>query len=239
MEEILEFFTNKQYASLIQGLAAIGTFVASIVALITIRLVKKQIRNSHRPNVALTNTKFSDCVALEGDRFRTIWVKEDEIKENDELFSTLAFSVINAGVGYAEQVEIEDYFNMKAAIKFIKNNDSLASFDISNEDGILRIKPTFQEDWIRIEHINDTRQVGNLLTNTQSSFIFNDEYLAFLSCHSYLREFQNEFLSLEQFPPLKFKIRFKDIDGKKYTNKYICKPFCINHSSYSFTFIKQ
>lgn len=92
--------------------------------------------------------------------------------------------------------------------------------------------------------VEENRELGNFVTLANNggkpdSYIFKDEYLAFLSCCSYLKEKNDRFLSLEKFPPLEISIKFRDIDGKKYKNHYLCKPFTIDASNHIFTFIKK
>lgn len=88
MEPIIDFFNNQEYSSVFQGLSAIGTFITAIVTLITIGLIKKQIKNSHRPNMALSNKIFGTCKAVQGNKFRTVWL--DDVTEDEVTHSTLA-----------------------------------------------------------------------------------------------------------------------------------------------------
>lgn len=247
MESIVDFFNNPDYKNVLIGISSIGTFLAALIALFTLRLLRKQFKNSQRPNMTFGNSVFGKCYSLDNRILKTIWwsgSSEDDEIEKRPSYSTLDFELINVGVGFAENVRLKEKFNTNAAIKFIKSIDFDNEFDISVTDSVLRIKTSFETDFERIPLINDPRELGNFKTasinhNKGSRYIFNDEYLTFLSCFGYLHDKHDKFLNLENFPKLELSLFFNDIDGKKYLNKFECSAFCISGDSYSMTIAKK
>lgn len=252
MESIIDFFSDSTNLNMLNGISSIGTFIAAFVALLTLRLLRKQIKNSQRPNVTIGNSVMGECYSVNNRILKTIW-RKDLIDENENKFekpnySTLDYELVNVGIGFAENVCLHEKFDTNAAIKFIKQIDKDHEFDISIDnsykDSILRIQPTFEDDWERILLLEQKRELGNFKTatlnnNKESRFIFHDEYLVFLSCFGYLRDKHDEFLSLENFPVLRVSLTFNDIDGKKYKNKFECSAFCISSDGYHLTFKKK
>ena len=247
MESIVNFFNNPDYRNILVGISSIGTFVAAFVALFTLRLLRQQIKNSQRPNVTFGNSIYGECYSLDDRILKTIWWSGDEDIQKavkKPLYSSLYFELINVGVGFAENVKLIERFNTKAAIKFIKSIDADNEFEISNNDSVLRIRTSFDTDFDRIPLDMNERELGNFTTaainsNKGNKYIFDDQYLIFLSCFGYLRNKHDQFLNLDNFPKLKFTLIFNDIDGKKYKNKFECSTVSIDAEGYSMTIVKK
>ncbi|MFT5915674.1 MAG: hypothetical protein ACJAWV_004009 [Flammeovirgaceae bacterium] len=250
MNYIIEILNNEEYFNLFQILASISTFIASIVALFTVRLIRKQITDSNRPHVVLGNGCYGICFGKKNSLFRTEWI--DGEKDCDDLLPGIGglwFEILNVGIGYAEKVEVEEYLDYDSAKKYIEKFDSKNEFNVQIKRDILKhkvlkIQTTLDDEWIRIPLSSEKRQLGNFATisqknNKPNECVFHEEYLAFLSCISHLIDRNPEVLFLDGFPPLKIKIKFQDVDGKKYYNRYHCKPSFINSTSCTFKFIKK
>lgn len=246
MECIYDFFSNTKNLNVLSGISSIGTFIAALVALFTIRLIKKQIKDSKRPNITVGHSVYGVCHAINDRLLKTIWHSGSDTEGKPE-YTTLDYEIINVGVGFAENITLLETFDTKAAIKFIKNIDYNNEFDFNiNEsyaDKVLEIRTKFDSDWDRIYLSMPKRELGNLkpasINNESAKYIFCEEYLAFISCFGYLREKHDRFLSLEKFPTLQLTISFRDIDSKLYKNKFSCSAFCISEDSYSLTIKKM
>lgn len=247
MESIIEFFSDPNNRNVLIGLSSIGTFIAALVALLTLSLLRRQIKNSQRPNVTFGNSVFGECFSLDDRILKTIWWSgyvDDEKIEERPSYSSLDFELINVGVGFAENVKLHEKFNTKAAIKFINSIDFDNEFEISVNDSVLRIHTVFDTDFERIPLQKEARELGNFKTavisnNKGNRYVFDDEYLVFLSCFGYLRNKHDELLNLDNFPKLKLRLSFNDIDGKKYKSKFECSAFCIAEDSFSLTIAKK
>lgn len=243
MDEIREFFKNAEYLNTFNGLASVGTLVAAIVSLLTLRLIKKQIRSAQRPNIVFDNQAFGDCYSKNDESFRKLW-KNNILREGTDLnYSSFIFRILNVGIGFAEQIELTETFDMKKALSFIEENDKNNDYLIKIKRDILEIESSNGATLKTSFLSNRTRHLGNMLPSTSNDskfneYIFDDEYLSLLSCCSHLKEYQ-PYLSLEEFPSLKIKITFRDIDGKKYINHFVCRPLAINPTAFIFTFIKK
>ena len=67
-----------------------------------------------------------------------------------------------------------------------------------------------------------------------------DTYLALLSCLDYLRNKDaTKVFNFEPYPNCYFKIKYTDIEGKKYRAKYVCKVESLLLDDYTFTFMKK
>jgi len=254
MQFIFDFFSNPENLNILGGVSSIGTFIAAFVALFTLRLLRKQIKNSQRPNITVGNSVMAECFSENNRILKTIW-KEDIIIQEEKLnkpekqdHSTLDYELINVGVGFAENVCMHEKFDTKAAIKFIQKIDIDNEFDFtidnSNKHPMLFIKTAFDNDSEIIPLLEPKRELGNFKTatssnNKESRFLFHDEYLAFISCFGYLRDKHNKFLTLEGFPTLKVALTFNDIDGVKYKNNFECSAFCISGDGYHLSFKKK
>lgn len=242
---MIDFLRDPQNSNLIQAVSAIGAFVAAIVSLLTLRLIRTQIKNAQRPNVIIGNSCSGHCSPAKNGKFNINWsLNERSPIEGYDVPMPVAFELVNVGIGFAENVKILESYDIKKAIKFIKNLDTKNEFDITFLDSILRIKANFDEEWIRIPISNSERSLGNINTiqsngGRPDKYVLDDSYLAFLSCFSRIRQAHNEFANLDEFPKLKMVVSFSDIDGKKYKNRFYCNPFAINSTYYSFRFIKD
>lgn len=234
MKEIIEFFNEAENINILTGLSAIGTFIAALVAVYTLKLIRIQTKNSQRPNVVFGNRIIGSSFAGEGRILKTYWLDDD----GDEgaicpEISNFNFVLMNVGVGFAENVCFKETFDIKAAIKYIKEIDLDNQFEFSLDRTTLKVISKFDDGCEFIPMGNVQRELGSLQTVSMennkklSSYLLVDEYLIFLSCFGYIYEHSDIFLDFKNFPKLKFNLSFSDIDGAKYKSSYECSPFFV------------
>lgn len=244
MEYINDFFNDSNNMNILNGVSSIGALIAALVALFTLRLLSRQHKNAQRPNVTFGNSAFGECFSSDDKILKTIWWSESDKENEKPILSSLDFELINVGVGFAEDVRLNEKFNTKAAIKFIKAIDYDNEFEFKVDDSVLRIYLNVESDFERIPLEKPVRELGNFKTaaitnNRGNRYVFDDEYLTFISCFGYLKRKHSEFLNLEKFPELQMVLTFQDIDGKKYRNKYKCSAFSVTEENYIFTIVKK
>lgn len=110
----------KEFENYISILASLGTFVSAIVAVITLRALKRQTNSSYMPDIFLsfyTSNKIKVC------GWNKVEKKEVSIAAtlNDEEFEAhgLLYSIENVGFGVAKNLNIYVEFNYDKAIDMI------------------------------------------------------------------------------------------------------------------------
>lgn len=234
-----DIFKNIDFDNLIQNLSGIGTFMTSLITLLTLRVLIKQRKDSFRPRIIFGDRIYAACVAKDDEIFRSRWrdAYPDEGKENNDF----SFKLFNVGVGVAENVIISEYFDYKKAIRFIKELDKENEFEFNKIDNIVELRTAFDESFTMIYLDNKPRKLGAFIKKEQETpgrYVFNDTCLVFLSCFDYLRSKYGEIMSLDEFPNCHYLIEYFDIEGKIYRDKYISKVSSII-DSYTFTFLKK
>lgn len=246
MKEIIEFFNDTENLNILTGISAIGTFIAALVAVYTLRLIRRQTKNSQRPNVVFGNRIIGSCFASEGRILKTYWLDDD----GDEYaicpeMSNFNFKLMNVGVGFAENVCFNEFFDTKAAIKYIKEIDLDNQFEFSLDGNILKVISKFDKEYDFIPIVNGKRELGSLQTGPMennkklSSYRLGEEYLIFLSCFGYIYERSDNYFDVNKFPKLKFELRFNDIDGVKYKSSYECSPFFVKGGGVMINIVKK
>jgi hypothetical protein len=246
MKELIGFFNDSENINILTGISAIGTFIAALVAVYTLRLIRTQTKNSQRPNIVFGNRIIGSCFASEGRILKTYWLDDDgDENATCPIMSSFNFVLMNVGVGFAENVCFNESFDIKAAIKYIKEIDLDNQFEFSLDNNILKVTSKFDEEYDFIPIVNGKRELGSLQTvsvendKRQNSYRLVDEYLIFLSCFGYIFEHSDKFFEFNEFPKLKFDLRFNDIDGMKYKSRYECSPFFVKGGGVMIDIVKK
>jgi hypothetical protein len=236
------FLNNIDTNSLIQNLSGIGTFVASLISLVTLFVLIRQRKDSFRPRIIFGHRLYAKCISENTDLLKTKWIYQYPTDLTEER--NFCFELLNVGVGIAENVIVKESFNYKQALRFIKELDKENEFSIVIDKDSLIFRTKFDDSFMLILKNSQPRELGTFLTSKQgesNTYVFTDICLAFLSCFDYLRLKHNKplILSLDKFPSCKYEIEYSDFEGKKYKAKYECKVSSLLLDSYTFEFIKK
>jgi len=214
---------------LLLNLSSIGTFITSIIALFTLFSLKKQRKESIRPIIILYHGAYAICEAENGGILKSKW------KDGETDYEYPSIKIKNAGVGFAQNIQIIESFDLNKAIRYIKKLDSNNEFNITLERDELRITTSFDSTSIlnfNFKYVSDGFTKLPYGQDKDGDLTIPNVYLSLLSCFSYLKE-KNQFLSLADFPKIDYKIKFEDVESKVYLSKYKISTFAINSSSFS------
>lgn len=228
------------WSNLIQNASGVGTFIAAIIGLWTLRIIIRQRRDTFRPRVIFGNGFYAQCKARENNIVKTIWTNHMP----DTEFNHVTFDLLNVGYGVAENVILTENWDIDKAIKFIKERDKDNELEITKTDDQLTIKTTFDSTFT-IGHFTDKKtELGSILIfdhtdNKPNKYWFSDIYLNLLSCLSYIMDKHDRFLSLDDYPRMRFEIEYLDIEKTKYSSEYELKVLPITTDKFSFTIVKK
>jgi len=227
--KVYDFWAKIDKEKLLSNLSSIGAFITSIIALFTLFSLKKQRKESIRPIIILYQGAYAICEAENG------WLLKSKWKDGETDSEYLSIKIKNAGVGFAQNIQIIESFDLNKAIRYIKKLDSNNEFDISLEGEKLRITTSFDDTFIlnfNFKYISEGFTKLPYGQDKDGDLTIPNVYLSLLSCFSYLKE-KNQFLDLKYFPKIEYTIKFEDVEGKAYSSKYKISAYAINSSSFS------
>jgi hypothetical protein len=212
--------------TLIDLLSGIGTFIASVIAVYTLVEVRRQRKDALKPHLLFGKGTMATCILKNPTTdFKYHW-KVVGVKEIEEDF--VCFEILNVGNGVAESVILIEDFDAEQAIQLIRKLDKKNEFafkkgkngydfDATSKtaDGVFQYFP-----W---QSKINTRNFNYIVTSQQQpgnyKFAYDDFYLILVSCFLHLSEFPPS-NSIEEFPHIKFTLKYKDIHGNKYEKKF-------------------
>jgi hypothetical protein len=233
--EIRNWFCEIGLFRSIEMFAGIGTFIASLIALFTLREVRNQRKDSIRPNLFIKHGGIAYCFPnSENLIFRGKWSRT----ENDKDGKLLTYDIVNAGNGVAEEFNLIEEFDLKKAISYIKKYDRENEIHFIETEYGFDLRTSFDEtfDTNYRQKSRNIRELGYVLTQSQdkkgTGYHYDTDYLLFMSCFDYLKNKYDRFLSLDDFPPNYLTLRYKDSAGNKYKREFVSKFMTLSEHSY-------
>lgn len=222
----------------IEIFAGLGAFLASLVALFTLREIRSQRKDSIRPNLFLKPSSLAYCFPNSDELIlRTKWLNNDKI-ENDEI---VYYNIINAGSGVAEDLILTEEFDLKKAFGFIKKYDKDEEIIFTKTEFGFNLTTRFDDTFTTLfrSKPQNKRELGYMLTHSQdkkgAGYAYDSDYLLFISCFDYLRNKYDRFLSFTNFPPNYITLRYKDSSGNRYKREFISTFMSVSDHSYIVT----
>ncbi len=243
IKELIEYFGDN-----LQEIGAIGTLLMAFITGFTLLTLRKQVNNSLRPILSFINNVYAVSSGKK-DSLKTIWYKDgDEVPKYSnlgfEIYNVgvgMATEVVlkeyynyKRLMKYIKKydkdnvVKIKKYkwgMNSKA---FRKHNWLEQLFSYRYTEYVVDI---LEGDSIKMMLFFDrnsnmsTRELGNIFTadfyaNKPLKYLFDNLTTACFTILKYLIDTQDATL-LFDYPPTKYKLIYKDADGKKYKNRFI------------------
>lgn len=243
-EFILE---NKEIINL---LASIGTFISAIIALYTLIEVKKQRLSTYKPEILIKSflvyinksplfLESDELLLFKTDNFNEY--KNDKTQKKEFEISCL-YKIENLGFGLAKNIKVTWFFDMEKALKIFekefnedfyfsqhkplkyyflhKKNDENFQISFINENKITQVTDYITPINIK-EHTHYHTIPEGIVTIHFLYYIFKNNLIEKSSKTIYNAEFEN-------FPQVKMKIEYYDLNNKKYTNNYKFKTSIVS-----------
>jgi hypothetical protein len=243
-QEIFSNIFNEISLINFDDLAAIGTFVSSIIALIALRELVKQRRAMYQPSLFLNEFTLS----VKGNpltgvkkfyyyKLYNLYEPENRAEKTPHSIQS-QFFLQNFGYGIANNIKYKWEFDSKKAVKKIcdltpemryqqRNNsiiilkkdeffDSVKIDEFSNEKKIDFIQPE------TIKTNNKPLSIPSVVTSLHMHYVLIKNKMENEICNRFTHE------SFEDFPKPKLTVIYEDIAKKKYTNTYIFEIDCGN-----------
>jgi hypothetical protein len=235
-----EHCNDIDWSTCIQNLSGIGTFVAAVIGVWTLRVLIKQRRDTFRPRVIFGNGFYAQCKAPEKSILKTLWTNHEP--KGESHYVTL--ELLNLGYGVAENVVLIKKWDIDKAIEFIKDKDKDNELLITKTKDELIIKTTFDDTFIINQFSDNKSKLGSIPTmehsgNKPNKYWLSDNYLSLLSCLGYIMERHDRFLSLENYPKMKLEIKYCDIENRNYEAEYELNVQPIASDKFSFRIVKK
>lgn len=239
---------NKEIISLF---ASIGTFISSIIAIYTLLEVKKQRLSTYKPQILLKSFLVyinKSPLCLEPEELQLFKTENfNEYKDNTSIkkeyeVSSL-YKIENLGFGIAKNIKVTWNFDMQKALKLLekelsqefhlnqykplnyyfihKKNNEKFQITLKNEKEIIQttdyITPINIKEHAHYHSIPKDVTIIHFLY-----FIFKNKLTNTVNINnSYDSEFEN-------FPVIKLKIEYFDLNDKKYISKYKFKTSIVS-----------
>ncbi|MDY3338691.1 hypothetical protein PG279_05815 [Riemerella anatipestifer] len=234
-----------EHKEIINLLASVGSFISTIIALYTLIEVKKQRLSTYKPEILVKSflvyinksplfLESDELLLFKTDNFNEY--KSDKTKSKEYEISCL-YKIENLGFGLAKSIKVTWSFDMERALKILdkeldkefyftqckplkyyflkqKNNEN---FQISfmNKNKIIQTTDYITPISVK-EHTHYHTIPKDIVTIHFLYYIFKNNLTEKNSKTNYSSEFKN-------FPQIKMKIEYYDLNNKKYINKYKLK----------------
>lgn len=224
----------------IAAITAIGSLLAAIAALYSVKLVGKQIKVSQRPFLTIGNKTFFNLVFdLSTLMASGLRMENTDSKGESEESKYAYFELYNVGVGFAQSVTVEQSFDKDKAVNWVKENDTGGLFQsFRSTDSFFCVKCLGIEYYCHVSEKKEKRTLGNFpqlsIVDKIDSYSFREDFIMILNCVACLKKL-HPFLNIETLPKLKINLSYYDIEGNKYQEDYVCDPFTASGEGYILT----
>lgn len=231
-----------EHKEIINLLASIGTFISAIIALYTLIEVKKQRLSTYKPEILIKSFLVyinKSPLFLESDEpllFKTDNFNEYKIDKNQskEFEISCLYKIENLGFGLAKNIKVSWSFEMEKALKILekelneefyftqykplkyyflnKNDDENFQISFINENKIIQTTDYITPINVK-EHTHYHTIPKDIVTIHFLYYIFKNKLTRKISKTNYSVEFEN-------FPQIKMRIEYYDLNNKKYINNY-------------------
>lgn len=211
-----------------EALSAIGTLGATIGTLITIRLVKKQVSSSYKPELYLNNINkvfFYGGKNAKGENYLSYGSKEEYIGDKNPI----ELEIFNLGLGAATSIRYSWEFDQIKSVQLIYDCDENNLFEIVLQKNLTGITSFGILKFIGMEvdfgekRINFIEQNKPIRINIPR--LYCELYLIFLVLRfgyydSTTDKSKIYNSNLDEFPSLYLRLIYKDIAGNNYKKKF-------------------
>ena len=238
--DVMQVVCTVDWSTVIQNLNGIGTVVALLLTWRTLRIMVKQRRDSFRPKLMLTSTRYGDFISNKESLLHSRIVEDESNPDNEA-----SFEVLNVGNGIARNVVIVIAWDVEKAMQIIlsiKGGDQFKFSEIEKKNGILKsfhVSTTFDGSFSYVP-INHTRELGTMLTldHKTYSFVFPYEYTTLLKCWTFLWQ-DTAYPHAPDLPNLFFTINYQDIEGNDLVSKYEVAMSSLLRHRLTFSFLDR
>jgi hypothetical protein len=199
-------------------LSGLGTFIAAVIGVYALIEVRRQRRDSLKPHLLFRRFNSATAHANEDRKFKSV------LRPEKETF--FSFQIINAGSGVAENIRLEETFDVRKAISLIKSidRDNVFHFTDDSDGRNIIFNTDLDETWKYLTIEKSKRKLGYMVPSSDNSFVFDEFYMLLVCCYMHLSP-GVDFMKYKQFPAMNLKLRYKDILGKSYERKFKAKMF--------------
>lgn len=236
MNELLnELLKNK---SLIEILAAVGTFISALIGLYTLFEIKKQRKSTYKPELFLDSFYFeliSNPFFVEKEGLMRFKIndktkkKKEKVDEEDEPNKNpiyVNYTLENLGFGFAKLIECKWEFDFNKAIKELKKiapediiwDKLFELITIERKDGFY---DSFSPEDLKAQKIDfiapHNRNKEKKTETFPHSIIKIYVYYLIFKYNLYLIEAKNfHYEEFKSLPQIKLKLSYKDLNGEIY-----------------------
>ncbi|WP_341906521.1 hypothetical protein [Fluviicola taffensis] len=225
----------KEFNNYISVLASLGTFASAIVAIITLRALKRQTNSSYMPDIFLSfhTSNFVKVYNWNKDQEKEINILATrKSKEFDS--HGLVYSIENVGFGVAKNVQVTVEFDFDKALKMIVDvlperyelkvyQNSVCINEIETEKSFISIYCSRELNSTKYDFILPRKDEKF----NKSPFIQPDVIQLFVIYFLFKNKLQiikNDYLifheDFEFFPKLNLNIQYRDIGGIEHKRKF-------------------
>lgn len=239
------FKTIIENTAIINLLSNIGAFISAIIAIYTLREVKKQRLSTYKPELLLKSFLVyihksplcldeEELLLFKSENFNEY---KDEKTQKKEYQIFPLYKIENLGFGLAKNITVTWSFDMKKALEilerefnedfyfsqfkplnyFFLNKKSNEGFHMSftNENKTLQTTDYIAPINVK-EHTHYHAIPKDIVVMHFMYFIFRNKLLDKININKNYSKFEN-------FPKVKMTVKYSDLNNKKYTNKYYFK----------------
>ena len=196
--------------------ANIGTFISSILVLLTLIEMKAQRKAQVTPELVLDINKF--CI-IDGKHYQ---YQNNILSEKDDI---LSISIINIGLSAAKNIEIEFKYDIKFFSEVL--NCKEITVEINRDNHLIIDSPIISSN-IYINYDNKkTLPYVEKFTNVsvKENISLPENYSNLLVVYNELPQYENDKCYQKQIPPLYINVKYSDLLNNEYKNKYVLNVF--------------
>ncbi len=232
---------------IISFLTGIGTLAASLIALCTLLEIKRQRKESNKPEPAIKST----LISVYGMEFKDYYFPFNFSQSNDSDSETVndimdfRLDLVNVGIRSAKNIKVLWEFDFKKAIDFIEtlNQDGLFKINLSDKRLEILFPKADYKEFNMIKNQLGEKQFDFLLNSTPESFdtiylnipiavlkLYVIKLCLLLGYYKSDKSTQPKKVQFGEFPKLILRINYEDIAGVPYK-----KTFNFDIDLFSFT----
>ena len=213
--------TTTSYVDFWTILSGLGTFVAAMIALFTLRKMDQQRKDSFKPKLIILPLRKSIHNYNKANEF-------DGSNITGENYAIIQFEIVNIGKGPAEDINIAYTTPTSRYIDYIKSNDLDNEFEFSTlpKDYQLSHSTTSKKIYFSIEETKvideDILVPMDAIPDSVIRFSVNRDLKAFTAICAYFGKKRSLLNAIsEGIPKPMVTINFSDVAGNKYNTNYL------------------
>lgn len=224
----------KEYSTVINALASVGAFISALVALFTLKEIKKQRRSAYKPELFIKSfiVELSKSPLVKNKdellRYKISNFNDYSVNYNEvESQVYVTYIINNLGFGIAKNVKCKWHFDFEKAIKMIKE-ELPNEFEISKHTGSFYLTKKNDDNFFYSANHEQDVDTTDIIAPIQISpnnhyhsipeiIIFSHMlYLSFKLNLIKSPAEQFHIYDFESFPKPTLAMEYQDLDDKKY-----------------------